>query len=67
MSQGGVVSGLLVVVTVGMAVAYGSEPPLVRFEYVEPQMGTHRTPGETTSPVLTRSNGAALAAPQSLP
>ena len=33
----------------------------------EPQVGAHRTPGESPSPVLTRSNGAALAAPQSLP
>ncbi len=33
----------------------------------EPQAGAHRTPGEAPSPVLTRSNGAALAAPQSLP
>lgn len=37
-----------------------------------PLAGEHRTPGEAPSPVLaevtvTRSNGAALAAPQSLP
>ena len=36
------------------------------------QTGTHRTPGEAPTPILTdvtvtRSNGAALAAPQSLP
>jgi len=47
---------------------------------LEPEAGTHRTPGEKASPVLadidrfiegkgavTGSNGAALAAPQSLP
>ena len=37
---------------------------------LEPEVGSHRTPGERSSPVLaevTGSNGAALAAPQSLP
>ena len=33
----------------------------------EPQVGAHRTPGDAPSPVLTRSNGAPLAAPHSLP
>jgi hypothetical protein len=35
----------------------------------EPQTGTHRTPGEApmAEMTVTRSNGAALAAPQSLP
>src|SRR5882724_11983453 len=32
--------GLLVVVIAGAVVAYGADPPLTRFEYVEPHMGT---------------------------
>jgi thiamine biosynthesis lipoprotein len=40
MSRRGVLFGLIVVVTAGTAIAHGAEPPLTRFEYVEPQMGT---------------------------
>jgi thiamine biosynthesis lipoprotein len=40
MSRRSALAGLLVVVTAGAAIAYGAKPPLTRFEYVEPQMGT---------------------------
>ena len=40
MNRGGALDWLFVVVSTGAAVAYGAGPPLTRYEYVEPQMGT---------------------------